>query len=127
MIPIILLFLIGDSAFDRFFHLEPGCVMDGFGNFAAPLRGGLAGGQRLFDDASLRLAKGRRLLEPCGGFWGLAQSLVAYSHRIERCIVYSRYIPRVYIIYTEYMYCLGLGVYMLICSDHLLLKPEIFI
>lgn len=75
MIPIILLFLIGDSAFDRFFHLEPGCVMDGFGNFAAPLRGGLAGGQRLFDDASLRLAKGRRLLDPDAEVLGFGTKL----------------------------------------------------
>lgn len=29
----------------------------------------MSGGQRLFDDASLRLAKGRRLLDPMDAFW----------------------------------------------------------
>ena len=87
----------------------------------APLREGLTGGQRLFDDASLRLAKGRRLLDP------IEAEVLRFGTSL---VVYSRYIPRVYIIYTEYMiymYCLDVEAYMLICSDHLLLKLEISI
>ena len=88
----------------------------------------LTGGQRLFDDASLRLAKGRRILDPRSGShsclvrWVFGTRLGSIdSPNWQYIIVYSTYIPRVYILYIYIYASIALVFFVLYVS---MLRPS---